>query len=242
MIVKGDLHTHSSASDGRDTPEQLVLTAVEKELDFIAVTDHDSFEGGIRARRYVESVGLDLLAIVGAEVRTDWGDILVLCSDNGLDRIPRNPLELVEIAHENNCIVIPAHPFDVRRKGIGKRVYEARWDAIEVFNAHSDPIANRKAAEAARITGLPGIACSDAHVASSIGAAYTRVEVDEYSVESILEAIQRGNVVPVPGRPSARAVLETVGWSVRRRISKYDERRLRKLEEWADLQHSLDYS
>ena len=36
-----DLHTHSSVSDGTDTPTRLVLKAMEEGLDVIALTDHD---------------------------------------------------------------------------------------------------------------------------------------------------------------------------------------------------------
>ncbi|HYP46560.1 MAG TPA: PHP domain-containing protein [Propionibacteriaceae bacterium] len=40
-----DLHTHSSISDGTDTPAQLVERAVEAGLDVVALTDHDTLAG-----------------------------------------------------------------------------------------------------------------------------------------------------------------------------------------------------
>jgi predicted metal-dependent phosphoesterase TrpH len=40
-----DLHTHSSASDGTDTPAQLVAAAVAAGLDVLALTDHDTTAG-----------------------------------------------------------------------------------------------------------------------------------------------------------------------------------------------------
>src|SRR2546425_4044411 len=43
-----DLHTHSTASDGTLTPEELVDLAAEKGLRAIALTDHDTV-GGISA-------------------------------------------------------------------------------------------------------------------------------------------------------------------------------------------------
>src|SRR3989442_3910432 len=43
-----DLHTHSTASDGTLTPEELVDLAAEKGLRAIALTDHDTI-GGISA-------------------------------------------------------------------------------------------------------------------------------------------------------------------------------------------------
>ena len=40
-----DLHTHSSVSDGTDTPAELVRKARAVGLDVVALTDHDTFDG-----------------------------------------------------------------------------------------------------------------------------------------------------------------------------------------------------
>ena len=40
-----DLHTHSSRSDGTDTPAELVRKAAEARLDVMALTDHDTVKG-----------------------------------------------------------------------------------------------------------------------------------------------------------------------------------------------------
>ena len=41
-----DLHTHSCCSDGTLTPGGLVDYAIEKGLDALALTDHDTVETG----------------------------------------------------------------------------------------------------------------------------------------------------------------------------------------------------
>jgi predicted metal-dependent phosphoesterase TrpH len=43
--VRIDLHTHSTASDGTDTPVELMLRAVASGLDVIGLTDHDTTVG-----------------------------------------------------------------------------------------------------------------------------------------------------------------------------------------------------
>ena len=43
--VRIDLHTHSTASDGTDSPEELVRVAAAAGLDVIALTDHDTTQG-----------------------------------------------------------------------------------------------------------------------------------------------------------------------------------------------------
>ena len=40
-----DLHTHSTASDGTDTPAQLVGKAHAAGLAAVAITDHDTLSG-----------------------------------------------------------------------------------------------------------------------------------------------------------------------------------------------------
>ena len=40
-----DLHTHSSVSDGTDSPADLVRKARVAQLDVVALTDHDTFDG-----------------------------------------------------------------------------------------------------------------------------------------------------------------------------------------------------
>jgi 3',5'-nucleoside bisphosphate phosphatase len=40
-----DLHTHSSVSDGTDTPAELLATAAAAGLDVVALTDHDTSDG-----------------------------------------------------------------------------------------------------------------------------------------------------------------------------------------------------
>ncbi len=56
-----DLHTHSSVSDGTDTPTQLVRKAAAEGLDVLGLTDHDTFDGLREARLAAESVGVVVL-------------------------------------------------------------------------------------------------------------------------------------------------------------------------------------
>ncbi|MBI0384516.1 PHP domain-containing protein, partial [Streptomyces albiflaviniger] len=60
-----DLHTHSTASDGTDTPAELVRNAAAQGLDVVALTDHDTVGGYAEATKALPS-GLTL--ITGAEL------------------------------------------------------------------------------------------------------------------------------------------------------------------------------
>lgn len=63
-----DLHTHSTASDGVLTPEQMIAIALEKGISALAITDHDSLEG---SRMAIEaSANTPIHVIPGVEVST----------------------------------------------------------------------------------------------------------------------------------------------------------------------------
>ncbi len=49
-MSKGDFHTHSTASDGRLTPTELVELVAQQGVTYHALTDHDSTEGIAEAR------------------------------------------------------------------------------------------------------------------------------------------------------------------------------------------------
>lgn len=68
-----DLHTHSTASDGTESPAQLVRTAAETGLDTIALTDHDSIGGWAEARAAGEREGVAV--VPGAELSCVAGGI-----------------------------------------------------------------------------------------------------------------------------------------------------------------------
>jgi len=63
-----DLHTHSLASDGTQTPAELVTAAARAGLDVVAITDHDSVNGWDEAVAAAERVGIDLVR--GMEIST----------------------------------------------------------------------------------------------------------------------------------------------------------------------------
>lgn len=64
-----DLHTHSSVSDGTETPAELMLTARAAGLDVVALTDHDT-TGGWAAARDARPAGLTV--VPGMELSCRW--------------------------------------------------------------------------------------------------------------------------------------------------------------------------
>ncbi|WP_051286650.1 PHP domain-containing protein [Megalodesulfovibrio gigas] len=66
-----DLHTHSSASDGSDSPSQLIENAKAAGLSAVALTDHDTIAGLSEARRAAGELQIEF--IPGCELSVTHG-------------------------------------------------------------------------------------------------------------------------------------------------------------------------
>jgi hypothetical protein len=88
MIV--DLHTHSTASDGSDSPARVVELAAKAGLGAIALTDHDTQEGVGEALTGARKWGIELVPGVELSLQHDSGGmhLIVLWLEPG-----RGPLQ-----------------------------------------------------------------------------------------------------------------------------------------------------
>ncbi|MBC7005990.1 PHP domain-containing protein [Photobacterium sp. BZF1] len=92
-----DLHSHTTASDGRLSPQDLVRRAAERRVDVLAITDHDTVAGLAPAEQVIEAENLPLTLIKGIEISTLWSnfDIHIV----GLNIEPEHPA-IVRIIEE----------------------------------------------------------------------------------------------------------------------------------------------
>jgi predicted metal-dependent phosphoesterase TrpH len=91
MTQRADLHLHSTASDGYNSPSELVHMALEEGLHVIALTDHDTTGGVAEALRAAQ--GTTLIVIPGVEISTDAASdceihILGYCIDHNHPPLP----------------------------------------------------------------------------------------------------------------------------------------------------------
>lgn len=63
-----DLHCHTTVSDGTLNPCELVSLAVERQLDMLAITDHDSID----CYQQIDTSGHNFSLITGIEFSTTW--------------------------------------------------------------------------------------------------------------------------------------------------------------------------
>ncbi|MBN2730846.1 MAG: PHP domain-containing protein [Balneolaceae bacterium] len=135
---KADLHLHSTASDGKMLPEDVVRTAHQLGLSAISLTDHDTIEGIKPAQKTARE--FDIEVIPGVEITTAFND------------------------RESHLL---AYNFDVTNAGLNTllqehkraRVQRARWIIGQLQKKGLDLDINEVLAEAGgRNVGRPHIA------------------------------------------------------------------------------------
>ncbi|MGB3906838.1 MAG: PHP domain-containing protein [Methanomethylovorans sp.] len=218
--MKFDLHVHTRFSKDSDAEiDAIIFHAKMNGLDGFAVCDHDVIEGGPFSIQRAAELGSDLMIIPGVEITTSEGHLLVL----GIKEIIEpglSPVETIRRARAQGAVVILPHPFKVTSHGIGY-VEGLDVDAIEVLNARcltDGP--NNKAREAAISMGIAQVGGSDCHVPEMVGTSYTEIDVQERSLEAVLDAIRQGRVRP-GGRKSPKAfVIRQVINNVKKKMTR----------------------
>ena len=200
-MIQADFHIHTVySSDSVIQPKTLVdMLVAHNYIKVAAVTDHDSVRGCKAAVQLAQAYP-DILVIPGVEISTQYGDIVVLGTDE-LPPKPWTPEAVVDFAKSIDGVTIVAHPF--REYGMGERARNYKVDAIEVLNGGSTQAANNEAKELAKSLGLPGTAGSDAHQVSELFSVYTQVDA-ALDVDAILDAIRKGFVSAQLARGSIR--------------------------------------
>lgn len=190
-----DLQVHTAASPCSSmTPSELVDAARERDLDAVAITDHDTVDA-VRAVR--KAAPDDLEVIPGVEITTEQGHLLGI----GVDEVPPQSVDVfaaVDMIHDQGGVAILSHPFDRLRQAYNRNLDDygmaalaRRVDAVEGVNSRCLlRVSNDKARAFARMHGLPCTGGSDAHFPMELGRAVTYAPVDV----PIEEAIRHGPI------------------------------------------------
>ena len=78
QLLTCDLHTHSLASDGSDSPAQLVRRACSAGLAAFSLTDHDTVSGLAEAASEAKLVGIEFLSGIEFSVKAAKGNMHIL--------------------------------------------------------------------------------------------------------------------------------------------------------------------
>lgn len=166
-----ELHAHSNHShDGRNSVKELLDSAINKNIDIISITDHDTVNGSLEAIETVNSEHLPIIVLPGVEISTEEGHLLAYGVSEDFERgIPMR--ETAKLVRKAGGAAAVAHPFQVHRHGVIRlsKVIDV-VDAVEVFNAKFYiGFYNRLANYFATKYQKSSIAGSDAHCSVAVG-------------------------------------------------------------------------
>jgi|GEM_PF-673631 len=187
-----DFHCHTNFSKDCAMPVLRVLRRARRlGLHGIAITDHDTEEGGLAAREL--NPYPDLLVIPGAEIKTDRGDLIGLYLSHPI-KSRRFETVLEEIAAQGGFTYLP-HP--LRTFGQSKTLDAFRqypqMDAWEIQNGRyrtADAIQSRQLFEQAGVRNV--LAGSDSHVPWDQGTVFTLLQGAPTSAAALRQLVASG--------------------------------------------------
>jgi hypothetical protein len=187
-----DMHVHTTGSaDSSIPPWMAVSRARELGLRGLAITDHDRLT-------VLEPAPLDLVLVPGAELSTDWGDLLAL----GISELPDVHLpvpEIVDSIHAQGGVAVVPHPFADIPYAMNERVYDIIdiVDGLEVTSPRRSAD-NRLARKVAHDHHKAILGGSDAHALGEMGRGLTACDVSD--LKGLLDAIRSATTSAVMGR------------------------------------------
>jgi predicted metal-dependent phosphoesterase TrpH len=202
IMISASLHIHTKYSpDSPTEPKDIVKEALRLKLDAVGVTDHYTTKGASEVRKIAKEEAKNLIVLIGQEVKTEYGDLLVFGTSENLKP---GLFSLLDKAKAEQLLTILPHPFDARRKrsAIALNMSSAKLekaanklDAVEVFNSRCFlPVYNKEAEDFADAHKLPGIAGSDAHILEELDNARNTINCGR-SEEEIYKAIRQGKAI-----------------------------------------------
>jgi len=194
--VRIDLHAHSTASDGTQSPAEVVAAARDAGLDVVALTDHDTTSGWDEAQRAARELGVGLVRGTEVSARSRGTSIHLL----SYLQDPTHPALADELARVRDARVSRARQMVAR---IGKDLPVTWEDVLE--QATGDVVVGRPhIADALVARGL--VADRDEAFARLLRAD-GRYHVPHYAPDGVtaVRAIRAAGGVPVFAHPGADA-------------------------------------
>ena len=212
---KGNLHTHTTVSDGKRSPEEVIALYRENGYDFLALTDHWKL-----SRTEMQE---NILLLSGCEYNFNLRarDGIYHIVGIGMERDPApdrdgTAQQCVDAIHAVGGYAILAHPaWSLNTPAQIKAL--SGIDATEIYNSVSGLPRNCRPYSGAvldmlAVEGycLPLVASDDTHfyIEADMCRSYTMVQADECTPEAILAALRAGKFYATQG---PRIDVETEG-------------------------------
>ncbi len=147
--IVGNLHLHTTISDGTGTHDEVASAAARAGLDFIIYTDHNISLDGIDGWYHDPGTGHRVLRLMGQEVNDknlepEHSHLLCYFVTDNLQSVVANPQRLIDTVVERGGVCFLAHPLERPGYDQASKTYPwLHWDVsgftgIEIWNAMTD--------------------------------------------------------------------------------------------------------
>lgn len=196
MIIDTHVHENKYSFDSFIDFKESIELAKLIGLDGMCITNHDN---NFLRNEIGDSAKINgVLVIVGAEILTHEGDILVF----GVKDIPEHKMyaeELLTLVKKHNGAAIAAHPFRNNNRGIGNnmRRLSPLLSGVESFNGSTYSYHNLKSYALSTELNIPSVGASDAHVMEKLGTYATKFYSNIRDHKDFIEALKSGDFHPI---------------------------------------------
>lgn len=176
MLLRGCLHTHTTCSDGKMTPQEVADAYESKGYDFIAFTDHDYLlkQNYLEIYRQVKTSmivfhGIELSVFVSGNIHVAKieGNRNVLHIFNHIGEYDFSPEQLIVRLNQLEKMY-PLDAVEITKKGFRDTVFES----LDI--------------------DYPKIASDDSHTLTGVGRAWVEMDAQR-DKDSIIKAIRQGD-------------------------------------------------
>ncbi len=210
-LLKGNLHTHTTRSDGRGTPEEVIRLYFSKGYDFLALTDHRLYNyqnfakeipitilPGMELDKRMEGPGIHCFHTVclGPSREDGNGFAQDQVFESGIVRDQEDFQQVLDMVHANNNFTFYCHPQWSRTPAREFEKLKGNF-AMEIWNSGC-AVENEMDTNAAHWDELLlqgkrifGAATDDCHKADHYGLGWVKVN-SKNDISSILRALYEG--------------------------------------------------
>ncbi len=237
--LRGNLHTHTTVSDGEAKPEDVIALYERLGYDFLALTDHDLY-----APVTEYQAGTRVVLIPGVEVSARGPHLLQL----GLDRV-NEPLEdrqlVVDAIVGQGGLAVMNHPnwqwhfnhfpqplMEQLNGPVGLEIYNGTIERLEGSALATD----RWDQLLSKGKWLWGFANDDLHYRHEAGIAWNVAQARERTPAAVLEALREGRFYASTGVTIESVTVD--GPTIH--VSTRDAQRIRFICLWGAIQASFD--
>ncbi|MBO5822476.1 MAG: CehA/McbA family metallohydrolase [Lentisphaeria bacterium] len=203
QVFKANLHTHSTTSDGKFTPQQQIDQYAERGYNVLSLTDHGKHNDldALDHRGMTLIPGMELHPMGPRGIK--WHLLALNVSKRVPEGIPENAQEIIDIVNREGGMVFAAHPYwcgftsaelltlndlagievsNTSTRYIGKELNMQIWDEL---------------LDAGKL--YPALSVDDSHRPRDLFRNWTMICAKDNSVEALSAALKAGSVYSTQG-------------------------------------------